>query len=222
MRVGNPGTHMNAGIKRRIVVVDDHESVADMLTYVFRPDQRYEIVGRAQTGLQALEVCVRLRPDLVILDLMLPELCGAEVLRRLHLLIPGVRVLVYSGAVSRPVILDALRAQPAGYVDKMDSLETLREAVSVVLSGGGFFSQSAAIFLKESRMPSDAEDGLTNREREVLQLVAEGKSSKEISQRLGLSSKTVENHRLRLMQKIHVREIASLTRYAVRHGIVSL
>lgn len=213
---------MNAGIKRRIVVVDDHESLADMLTCVFRPDQRYEIVGRAQTGLQALEVCVRLRPDLVILDLMLPELCGAEVLRRLHLLIPGVRVLIYSGAVSRSVILDALRAQPAGYVDKMDSLETLREAVSVVLSGGGFFSQSAAIFLKESRMPSDAEDGLTNREREVLQLVAEGKSSKEISQRLGLSSKTVENHRLRLMQKIHVREIASLTRYAVRHGIVSL
>jgi DNA-binding NarL/FixJ family response regulator len=209
-------------MKKRIVIVDDHESIRDMLVCILKRESEYEIVGETGTGLKALQICRMLRPDLVILDLMLPELSGAEVIRRMHTAIPMSRVLVYSGTFNQALIMEALRCKPAGFVDKADSLESLREAIAVVASGGSYFTACASGFLKESRMASGVESNLTDREREVLQLVAEGKSSKEISRRLGVASKTVENHRAHLMQKIDVHDIASLTRYAVRHGIVTI
>ena len=208
-------------MNKRIVIVDDHESVRAMLACFLKRESQHEVVGEAGTGLKALLVCGKLRPDLVILDLMLPELSGAEVIRRMQAADPAIRVLVYSGTLDQALIIEALRCRPAGYVDKADSLETLREAISVVASGGSYFSTGASAFLKESRMEQGFQSDLTDREREVLQLVAEGRSNKEISSRLGVAGKTVENHRLRLMNKIDVHNIAGLTRYAVRHGIVA-
>jgi|ERR1700677_413679 len=209
-------------MKKRIVIVDDHESIRDMLVCILRRESQYEIVGEAGTGLKALQVCTMLRPDLVILDLMLPELSGAEVMRRMQETDPMIRILVYSGTLNQALIMEALRCRPSGFVDKSDSLESLREAIAVVSAGGSYFTANASGFLKESRMASGIESNLTDREREVLQLVAEGRSSKEISKRLGVSGKTVENHRAHLMRKIDVHDIASLTRYAVRHGIVTI
>jgi DNA-binding NarL/FixJ family response regulator len=210
-------------MKKRIVIVDDHESIRDMLVCILSRESQYEVVGEAGTGLAALHVCGMLRPDLVILDLMLPELSGPEVIRRMRAASPASRVLVYTGTFNRPLIIEALRCKPAGYVDKADSLALLREAISVVASGGSYFAACASVFLREARMGAGGADSvLTDREREVLQLVAEGKSSKEISSRLGVTSKTVENHRAHLMRKIDVHDIAGLTRYAVRHGIVTI
>ena len=209
-------------MKKRIVIVDDHESIRDMLVCILKRESQYEIVGEAGTGLKALQVCGMLMPDLVILDLMLPELSGAEVIRRMQVVTPKVRVLVYSGTFNQGLIHEALRYKPAGYVDKADPLESLREAIAVVASGGSYFAAGASCFLKAARMASGTESPLTDREREVLQMIAEGRSTKEISTRLGLSGKTVENHRAHLMQKIDVHDIAGLTRYAVRHGFVAI
>jgi DNA-binding NarL/FixJ family response regulator len=209
-------------MKKRIVIVDDHASVRDMLMCILRRESGYEVVGEAGTGLVALQVCANLSPDLVILDLMLPELSGTEVIRRMHHSQPSVRTLVYSGTFSQSLIIEALKCQPHGFVEKTDTLQTLREAISTVAFGGSYFTRCAATFINSPLSGPIGVPGLTDREREILQLVAEGNSSKEISKRLGVASKTVENHRAHLMGKLHVHDVASLTRYAVRHGIVAM
>jgi len=210
-------------MKKRIVIVDDHASVRDMLVCILKREPGYEVVGEAGTGLQALRVCESQRPDLVILDLLLPELSGAEVLRRLNASLPAIRVLVYSGTFNQSVIIEALKCRPHGYVEKSDTLQSLRDAISTVAAGGGYFSQYAASFLNTaSHAAPDEMSGLTAREREILQMVAEGGSSKDISRRLGVSNKTVENHRAHLMDKLQIHDVANLTRYAVRHGIVEV
>ncbi|HWB58975.1 MAG TPA: response regulator transcription factor [Chthoniobacteraceae bacterium] len=208
-------------MRKRIVIVDAHESIRDMLVSVLQREPDYAVVGRTGSGLKAVELCRMLQPDVVILDLMLPELSGSEVIRRAQASARATRVLVYTGTFDRALIIEALRCRPAGFVDKADPLDTLKEAIAVVAAGGNYFAARASGFLRESRMNAGIDSSLTNREREVLQLIAEGSSSKEISKRLGLSCKTVENHRSRLMNKIDVHEVAGLTRYAVRHGIVA-
>ena len=208
-------------MKKRIVIVDDHASVRDMLVCILKREPGYEVVGEAGTGLKALQVCAIQRPDLVILDLVLPELSGAEVLRRMSSSLPLTRVLVYSGTFNQAVIIEALKCRPHGYVEKSDTLQTLREAISTVAAGGSYFSQCAAGFLSAAHSGAEESSDLTSREREILQMVAEGGSSKDISLRLGVSNKTVENHRAHLMEKLQIHDVASLTRYAVRHGIVA-
>jgi len=210
-------------MKTRIVLVDDHASVRDMLVCILKREPGYEVVGEAGTGLAALRVCEQTQPDLVILDLILPELSGLEIIRRMTAAMPAVRLLVYSGAMHQAQIIDALKSHPHGYVAKSDSLQTLRDAIAVVTAGGRYFSQCAACFLSVAGEPQcpDA-TGLTCREREILQLVAEGGSNKEIAQRLGVSCKTVENHRARLMGKLQIHDVATLTRYAVCQGIVPI
>jgi DNA-binding NarL/FixJ family response regulator len=207
-------------MKKRIVIVDDHASVRDMLVCVLRRDNMYDVVGEAGTGLQAMELCSRLHPDLVIVDLMLPELCGAEVLRRLRTELPETRTLVYTGTLNELMVAEAMRSRPNGFVEKSDTLAVLRDAMAAVLSGGSFFSQSAARYLHRSLPLKGAAGLLTGREREVLQLIAEGKTGKHISERMGVSMKTVENHRQNLMEKLGIHDVAGLTRYAVSKGMV--
>jgi len=209
-------------MKKRIVIVDDHASVRDMLVCILRREPDYEVVGEAGTGLAALEVCSNMRPDLVILDLVLPELSGTEVMRRMSASFPLLRVLVYSGTFNQALIIEALKCMPHGFVEKSDTLDTLRQAISIVASGGSYFTQCAAGFLNGAGPHPSGPDNLTMREREILQLVAEGRSNKEISGRLGVANKTVENHRAHLMDKLDIHDIASLTRYALRHGIVEM
>ena len=209
-------------MKKRIVIVDDHASVRDMLACILRREPDYEVVGEAGTGMKALEVCEDQRPDLMILDLVLPELSGTEVMRRLGPGNPLLRVLVYSGTFNHALVIEALRCKPHGFVEKSDTLDTLRQAISTVASGGSYFTQYAAGFFKSAHAAPCEECDLTAREREILQLVAEGQSNKDISRRLGVANKTVENHRAHLMGKLHIHDIASLTRYAVRHGIITV
>ena len=209
-------------MKKRIVIVDDHASVRDMLVCVLKREPAYDVVGEAGTGLKALQICASLRPDLVILDLVLPELSGTEVIRRMSATLPDMRILIYSGTFNHALIIEALKCRPHGFVEKSDTLQTLREAISTVASGGSYFTQCAATFLASSLTNASETFDLTAREREVLQMVAEGRSSKEISTRLGVSSKTVENHRAHLMGKLRVHDVAGLTRFAVRHGIVAM
>lgn len=207
-------------MKTRVVLVDDHVSLRQMLAAILIREDEYEVVGQAGSGLEALRVCREVPHELVILDLLLPELCGMQVLRRLRAELPRTRVIIYSGTLNQMQIVQTLRLRPHGFVEKTDSLQTLREALRAVAAGRAYFSRFASSLL------ADVQDAifldLTHREQEVLQLVAESRSSKEIAARLGLAVKTVENHRAHLMEKLHLHDVAALTRYALRTGLVSL
>ncbi len=207
-------------MKTNVVLVDDYCSVRQMLAMVLDREGGYALVGEARTGFEALRVCARTRPRLVILDLALPEMNGLEVLRRLWTESREMRVLVYSGVENRELILQALRERPHGFVHKRDALATLREALRTVTAGGTFLTPFATDLLDTARGLEPARSVLTEREREVLQMVAEGMSNKQMAGRMGLSAKTVEHHRAALMEKLGLRDVARLTRYAVGQGLV--
>ncbi len=207
-------------MKKRLVIADDHASIRQMLAIVFRREGEYEIVGEAGNGIEALDVCRELLPDVLILDVLLPELCGMEVIKRLREEKLPVRVLFYSGLVDRQRLARALQCRPHGMVQKEDTLAVLRDAVRLVANGGFYFTPFAVELLTEIQQEEDLH--LTHREIEVLQMIAESYSSKQIATRLGVAPKTVENHRQRLMEKLHLHDIAALTRYAIQHGLVEI
>ncbi len=209
-------------MKTNVVLVDDYSSVRQMLAMVLEREGSYAVVGEARTGFEALKVCARVKPRLVILDLALPELNGLEVLRRLWAKAREVRVLVYSGVESRELILETLRERPHGFVHKRDPLEILREALRTVTSGGSFLTPFATDLLDAARGEEPAGKPLTERERAVLQMLAEGMSNKEMAGRLAIAPKTVEHHRATLMEKLDLHDVAGLTRYAVRMGVVPI
>lgn len=218
----NGGAKMVAPVlkKHRVVVVDDHVSVREMVGTVLHLDGRYEVVGEAGTGWEALKVCAKVKPDLAIVDLVLPELSGVEVVRRMRSGVPNVRVIVYSGTVHATLAAEALKAMPHGYVHKQDSLATLRDAVRTVAEGSCYFCGFAATLLHSPPQTDKDFASLTECEKVVLQMVAEGWQTKEIAGRLNVSGKTVERHRMHLMKKLERRDVAGLTRVAVKHGLV--
>ncbi len=208
-------------MKKRIVIVDDHASIRDMLVWILMQETCYEVIGEAGSGIEAIKVCAACTPDLLILDLILPCLSGVEVLRRVRKQLPDTRVLIYSGTCNCALIREVLRERPHGYVEKLDGLTSLRNAISTVAKGGSYFSAEARNFLlAEAKQPERA--SLSPREREILQMVAEGRGSKQIAGLLDVSVKTVENHRANLMGKLNIHDVASLTRYAARRGMVAL
>jgi DNA-binding NarL/FixJ family response regulator len=207
-------------MKTPVVVVDDHLSIRQMLTRILEADGDYEIVGSAGSGLEGLKLCRKLRPRVVILDLMLPELSGVELLAKLREERHDCRLLVYSGTLNQSLVLSALRARPHGFVHKEDPLSTLIDAIRTVAQGGTYMTSFATQLAESVGDRESPLEKLSGREREVLQLVAEGCSSKEIASRLNLSTKTVEHHRTSIMQKLGLHDIASLTRLAVREGLI--
>lgn len=208
-------------MKTRLVLVDDHVSLRQMMATILAHDGEYEIVGQAGDGLEALRLCREVLPDVVILDLVLPELCGMEVLRRLRAESPRTRVLVYTGTLNQVQIVQTLQLRPHGFVEKGDSLDTLRECLRAVSAGRLYFSRLASALLSDVRKAGEGQS-LTPREQEVLRLVAESRSSKQIATQLGIAVKTVENHRAKLMDKLHKHDIAALTRYAIQTGLVAV
>lgn len=201
----------------RVLIADDHAAIRTMLRVFFRREPGYEIVGQAGSGLDVLSLCADLRPDIVILDLILMELSGVEVLARIRAQSPSMRVLIYSGTQNLAAIRRCLQADPDGFVEKFEDIKLLREGLRAVASGRKYFTELPSSLLRKLR--SQKLD-LTEREIEVLQLIAEGRLSKEIALRLNISFKTVEHHRARLMYKINARNSTDLTRYAMRIGLV--
>jgi len=209
-------------MKKRIVIVDDHVSIRDMLVWILMQETGYEVIGEAGSGIEAIKVCGICQPDLLILDLVLPCISGIEVLRRVRRELPRTRVLIYSGTCNGAVMKEALRERPHGYVGKLEGLKILKRAISTVAQGGNYFSTEASQLLSETMAMRPHDTDLSRREREVLQLIAEGRSSKQISGLLDVALKTVENHRANLMAKLDMHDVASLTRYAARNGMVAL
>jgi DNA-binding NarL/FixJ family response regulator len=182
----------------------------------------YDVIGEAGSGLEAIKVCDACRPDLLILDLVLPCISGTEVLRRVRRELPRTRVLVFSGTCNAALIKEALRERPHGYVEKLEGLKTLKAAISTIAEGGCYFGATASHVLANGRGDNPSGSSLSPREREILQMIAEGRTSKQISCLLDVALKTVENHRANLMAKLNLHDVASLTRYAAGRGMVTL
>ena len=210
-------------IRNRIVIVDDHSVMRELIRFQLgrsEPD-RYEIVGEGSTGQEAVDICLRTYPDMVLLDLMLPGMNGVEVYRRIKPKLPQVRVLYFSATIKPPLITEALELGASGFVGKPRPWNTVLEAVNLVAQGGKYFDPAVAHLAARTTRQHESED-LTGREREVAQLIAEGNSTKEIASLLGVSAKTIDKHRTRLMEKLRVHDAVAVTRYAILSGLVSL
>jgi DNA-binding NarL/FixJ family response regulator len=181
----------------------------------------WTICGEATTGRQAVARTIELAPDLLIVDLTLPELNGVEVTRQVRRVTP-VPVLVVTMHNSDQLVQEAISAGANGYVLKADAGRILVDAVRAILSTGEFFSQHVRVLDSHGQKPEGKRriGSLTSREREVLQLLAEGQANKQIGSMLGISSKTAETHRARIMAKLDLHSITELVRYAIRNRII--
>lgn len=208
----------------QVLIIEDQTAIRDMLGMILDSNPDYSIVGATGSGQEAWELCQEKRPDLVILDIMLPEMNGVEILRRLHKHLPKTRTLVFSGYQNVELVRATIRAGAHGFVEKTASLAELKNGISIVANGGSYFGPSAAELLRDQLMNPQGHRGksdvLTAREREVLHLIADSFSTKQIAAKLGISAKTADNHRTNLMRKLDLHDVASLTRYAIQIGLV--
>ncbi|MCS7314287.1 MAG: response regulator transcription factor [Bryobacterales bacterium] len=208
--------------KIRVLLADDHALVRQGFRLILSAQPDIEIVGEAGNGREALELVEKLRPDVVVMDVAMPEMNGIEATRRLAALAPRTRVLALSMHKDSVYVREILRAGARGYLLKDAIDRDLLAAVRAVASGEAYLSPavSEAVLSDYRRHVSDPLDLLTSREREVLQLIAEGKTNKEIASILNLSVYTVDAHRGRIMEKLNVHSVSELVRFAVRAGLV--
>jgi len=207
----------------RVVIADDHTIVREGLRSLLSAEADVEVVGEAADGRGALEAVQRLRPEVLLLDLSMSGLNGVEALRRLAQCAPKTRVLVLSMHAGGDYVRPAVRAGAAGYLVKGAGLDHLLRALRAVAAGERYFGPEAQAALAaplELGRADDSLERLTSREREVLQLVAEGLSNKDIGARLGISPKTADAHRTHIMRKLDLHDARALTLYAVRRGLI--
>jgi two-component system, NarL family, response regulator NreC len=212
--------------KTTVVLADDHAVVRRGLRAVLEATADFAVLDEVADGLQVPDVVERLRPNVLVLDLMMPGLNGLEITRRVCHRHPQTRVVILSMHADESYVLEALRNGASGYVLKEASATDLAQAVREVAAGRRYLSQSlseralAAYAEKAQAAPPDPYETLTTREREVLQLTAEGRSGPEVAERLGISFRTVETHRANLMRKLGLQGQTDLIRYALRRGIL--
>jgi DNA-binding NarL/FixJ family response regulator len=203
----------------RIALADDHNVVRQGLRALLEGVKDFRVVGEARDGKEVVELVTREKPDVAVVDLAMPSLNGVEATRRIVRDLPQVKVLVLSMYTGEEYVREALAAGASGYLVKDSAADDLVEAIRAVAKGGEFLSPAIA-HLAQGRGAGTPLDRLTSREREVLQLIAEGNSNKEIAARLTLSVKTIEAHRTNLMSKLDIHDTASLTRFAIARGLV--
>ena len=208
---------------KRLVIIEDQTAIREMLVEILRLDNNYQLVGEAGEGHQAVQLCFDVKPDIAVLDAKLPGLNGVEILRRLSKKLPNLRVLVFSGHENPVLVREMIEAGAHGFVEKTAGLFEFKKGLETVAGGGTYFGPAVAALLRNvvaNPGSSNTPDFLTDREREILQLIAESHSTKDIASKLGISMKTVDNHRTNLMRKLNLHDVASLTRYAVDTGII--
>jgi DNA-binding NarL/FixJ family response regulator len=211
----------------RVVIADDHRLFLLGLRQFLGKQPGISVVGEAVTGLAAVAAAARQRPDILLLDISMPELNGIEAARRIQAETPETRVIVLSMHADRRYVAEALRAGARGYLLKSSAPEEVLAAIRRVAAGEFYLAQGVeqvvAAFVQSSGPGNDSPFGvLSSREREVLQLLAEGKSTRQIGDLLNVSAKTVETHRQHIMDKLQLRTVAELTRYAIREGLTPL
>jgi two-component system, NarL family, response regulator NreC len=207
----------------RVLLADDHELVRQGLKLLLEREG-FSVVGEASDGQMAVNLATKFCPDIAVFDIGMPILNGLDAARGIHNVSPRAKTILLTRHDEEQYVTEALRAGVKGYVLKNQAATDLIHAIRQVYRGEIYLSPSisrtvAEAFLSKTGLPADP---LTLRERQILQLIGEGKSSKEIGNVLGISVKTVESHRTRLMQKLDIHDVASLVRYAIRRGLVVL
>jgi two-component system, NarL family, response regulator NreC len=211
----------------KILLVDDHPMIRHGFQSLFKNVDDFQIVGEASDGLEALRELDLKKPDILVIDLMMPNLNGLEVLPQVKKLSPATRTIIFSMQSADVYVLEALRAGAMGYVLKDTGPGEIVTAIQAVLKGDRYLSERIAALLsmgsaKGMKPPPNRSETLTAREREVLQMAAEGKSSSEIGEALMISPRTVEIHRANVMKKLGLRNRAELIRFAIERGILPL
>ena len=211
----------------KILLADDHTILREGLRSLIDGLPDMEVIGEASNGREAVQVAVQKRPDVVVMDVNMPDLNGIEATRQLLKELPDVKVIGLSMYSDKRFVAGMLSAGASGYMLKSNAFDELSSALKTVISGGVYLNPKVAAvvagdyrerMLKEKR---DIVHILTAREREVLQLIAEGRSSKDIASSLHVSEKTVHSHRQNIMEKLNLHSIAELTKYAIREGITT-
>jgi DNA-binding NarL/FixJ family response regulator len=213
----------------KVLIVDNHGILREGIGVLIEKQSDMEVVGQADNGLMAVEMARQLRPDVVLMDVTMPVMNGIEATRRIKSELPDVKVLALSVHAKREFILDMVRAGVSGYMLKECVFDDLVRAVKVVVAGQSYLSpEIASIVLDGITKDSifDAVAGncqtLTAKEKQILQLLTEGKSAKQIASQLGLSVKTIEANRRQIMEKTDVDNLADLTKYAIRQGLITV
>lgn len=216
--------------KIRILLAEDHTIVRKGIRSLLDDEPRIDVVGEAENGREAVTQAEELLPDIVVMDHTMPQLNGLEATRQIRKLHPQIKVLILTMHTNEEYVFQFMQAGASGYLVKQSAPTTLLSAIDAIYQGESFLSPTIAKSVIDEYVRTGEMSGrsttspstLTDREREVLQLIAEGFSGEEIGQKLHISTKTVGVHRLNLMQKLDLHNMADLTKYAIRQGIISL
>jgi DNA-binding NarL/FixJ family response regulator len=215
--------------KIKVLIVDDHTLVRDGIRALLALVADIKVIGEAANGKEALEKVKKLAPDVVLMDLAMPIMSGLESTRRIRKRFPGTKVLALTQYEDREYVVPTIEAGARGFVSKAAAFSELASAIQAVYQGGSFLSPIAAAAIVEECQQKitmegekDSYQNLTDREREMLKLVAEGYTAKEIADMLVISLRTVETHKTNLMKKLNIHNKADLIRFAIRKGIITV
>jgi len=218
--------------KTKLLIVDDHAVVVEGIQRALQDEPKFEIVGIAADGLQAIQQVKSLKPDIVIMDVSMPNLNGIEATHEIKTRKKGVHVIIYTMYSDKEYVLSLYRLGISGYVLKGEPMEDLIQAIKAISGGGTYFSQSVqeiirdhmeALELGDAAVAREVQNGLIKlsvREKEVFVLLADGLTPKEIAKRLGISPKTVETHKYNIMEKLEAKSIADLTKLAIQKSLI--
>jgi DNA-binding NarL/FixJ family response regulator len=215
-------------MKIKVLLADDHVMMRGGLRMLLEQNAEIAVVGEAEDGRETVRIAKKLQPDVVVMDIAMPDMNGIEATRQLVADCPGIKVIALSMHSDRHFVSEMLKAGAKAYLLKQCAVDELITAIKTVLKNQTYLSPCISGVVVDnfvrntSKTESTAFSHLSDREREVLQLVAEGKTSKEIASQLNLSIKTVEAHRLNIMEKLNIHTVAELTKYAIREGLSSL
>lgn len=217
--------------KTKVLIVDDHRVVIEGVKSALSVSPDLEVIGEALNGHQAIKKVKSLKPDIVIMDISMPDLNGIDATLQIKKMDPHIKIIIFSMYSNREYVIDLFKAGISSYVLKKDPMSDLVSAIKAVERGGTYFTTiSSEILLNYVKELDDSKnnniingfESLSLREREVFQLLSEGKSIREIAETLGISRKTVETHKYNIMEKLHAKNITDLTRLAIRKGIIQL
>ncbi|HAX97468.1 MAG TPA: DNA-binding response regulator [Candidatus Atribacteria bacterium] len=217
--------------KTKVLIVDDHRVVIEGIKSALSVYPELEVIGEALNGHQAIKKAKSLKPDIVIMDISMPDLNGIDATLQIKRLDPHIKIIIFSMYSNREYVIELFKAGISSYVLKKDPMSDLVNAIKAVERGGTYFTTiSSEILLNYVKELDDNKnnniingfESLSLREREVFQSLAEGKSIKEVAETLGISRKTVETHKYNIMEKLHAQNITDLTKLAIKKGIIQL